>query len=73
MESKVLYSNPSCGVTAGVVVVVVVVVVSVPDPSSSTKCAALASGGFVRVDGVCFAREKCFDCAVSQYSPVSGL
>ena len=25
------------------------------------------------VDGVCFAREKCFDCAVSQYSPVSGL
>ena len=25
------------------------------------------------VDGVCFAREKCVDCAVSQYSPVSGL
>ena len=25
------------------------------------------------VDGVCFAREKCFDCAVGQYSPVSGL
>ena len=25
------------------------------------------------VDGVCFAREKCVDCAVGQYSPVSGL